>query len=141
MNILKQCLFIDNHNEAHRQNSEQPQLSIDDLIEDRFSLTNSDSKNKTNNELIDFYLMLYFNAEWLPEVSNNILNKKLELFYLNEKYNKKFELIFISSDRDFESYNKFLAKNQYIRYSLYFKDQNLKVNNILDFNFICYLFL
>ena len=115
MNLLRQCSFID------RSRHNTP-IELDDIIEE--------NHKKNSNEL--FYIILYFTANWLPDASNKHLNKKLESFYLsrlksqNSKLN--FELIFISSDKTKSSYDQFLNANKYIRYSLAFQDQELKVN-------------
>lgn len=114
MNILKQCTFLDRFRNSH--------IELDDLIEENYD-KNSDSKI--------FYIILYFTANWLPDVCNKNLNKKLELFNTNQRQIvKNFELIFISSDKTKDSYKEFLNENKFIRYSLEFQDQELKVRNI-----------
>ena len=113
MNLLRQCSFID-------RNRHMP-IELDDIIEENYK--------KNTDEL--FYIILYFTANWLPDASNKHLNKKIESFYLNKNANQNkklnFELIFISSDKTKSSYEEFLGANKYIRYSLAFQDQELKV--------------
>ena len=69
--------------------------------------------------------MLYFNAEWIPKTSNQMLNTKLENYILKQKNN--FELIFISMDKTKDLYERFLKENMFIRYSLKFHEHELKV--------------
>ena len=123
MNILQKCSLVD-----RQRNS---LISLDDLIEDRFGL------QANLHDPIEFYLMLYFNANWLPEVSNAALNQKLSDFYTKEGEKKQFELIFISSDKTIEQFNLFLKKNKFIRYSLFFEDQSLKVRLSIFKVFFC----
>ena len=117
MNLLRQCSFLD----KHRSNVT---VELDDIIEDNYK--------KNQSEL--FYIILYFTANWLPDASNKQLNKKLEHFYTSKNLKRKnnktkpnFELIFISSDKTKSSYDQFLSANKYIRYSLSFDEQELKV--------------
>lgn len=122
MDILRQCTFVDRLLATTGNN--QP-VYLDDLIEDRFPLVN---QSVDSSQFVDFYLLLYFNADWLPQVSNSNLNKVLERFYTSQREEKKLELIFISSDKTVDAYHQFLIKNKFIRYALFFQDQDLKVS-------------
>ena len=114
MNLLRQCTFVDRYRNSL--------VELDDIIEENWN------KYKTNDDEYVFYVLLYFTANWLPEASNKNLNKKLAEFYSssNRKHNN-FELIFISSDKTKDSYHEFLNSNKYIRYSLAYQEQELKV--------------
>ena len=115
MNLLRNCSFIDRHKNST--------VELEDIIEDNYK------KNKS----LQFHIILYFTANWLPDASNKQLNKKLENFYSNKNSSTNakrpnFELIFISSDKTKSTYEQFLKANSYIRYSLSFQDQELKVS-------------
>ena len=115
MNILKQCTFIDRNRNA--------EIDLDDIIEEKYIHTGK----HIHTENV-FYLLLYFNAGWLPEHSNRMLNAKLEYFCCHKKLSKKFEIIFVSSDKTRDENFKFLAGNKFIRYSMAFFENDLKVN-------------
>ena len=110
MDILKQCSFIDRH-----RNSD---IELIDLIEEKY--LNGRRIHKENVT----HLMLYFNAKWLPSSCNEMLNLKLEKFM---KHKNNFELIFVSMDKTRDLYEQFLKENKFIRYSLSFHDNELKV--------------
>ncbi len=129
-NILKKCTFIDRKKSTITTTIETTNLvNIDEIIEERFST--SAFSNSYNNNKNRFYLILYLNADWLPEIANKNLNKKLAKFYENYSVKKCFEFIFISSDKDNESNEKFLQQNEFIRYSFNCKDADLKVNLLI----------
>lgn len=113
MNILRQCTFIDRN-----RNSE---IDLDELVDEKY--LNGKRIRKENI----FYLLLYFNANWLPDACNKSLNIKLEKFMSHKRLKNKFELIFISSDKTRDSYSQFLNENKFIRYSLAFHEYDLKV--------------
>jgi hypothetical protein len=120
MNLLRQCTFFDRYRNSL--------IELDDIIEENY---NKCKTNEEDDEFV-FYILLYFTANWLPEASNKNLNKKLAEFYLNSnRKHKNFELIFISSDKTKDSYYEFLNANKYIRYSLAYQEQELKVNAFL----------
>lgn len=113
INILKQCTFIDRNRNA--------EIDLDDLVEEKYL-----HGKRIHKENI-FYLLLYFNANWLPDLCNKTLNTKLEKFSAHKKLKNKFEIIFISSDKTRDCYAQFLSENKYIRYSLAFHEIDLKV--------------
>ena len=115
MNILKQCTFIDRNRNAD--------VDLDDIIEQKFIQTGKHIKSENI-----FYLLLYFNADWLPENTNRMINAKLEYFSAHKKLSKKFEIIFVSSDKTRDDNNKFLNNNKFIRYYLTFHDYDFKVS-------------
>jgi hypothetical protein len=141
MNFLKQCTFIDHFNDSF--------VELEDILEEHYNksvkhiqkenenqIKNDDIniKNKTDDLLKltskgtrSFYLIIYFSANWLPDNSNHDFNRKLEKFYTNNRITKQFEIIFISFDKTFESYQKFLDNNKFIRYTLSFEEKETKV--------------
>jgi hypothetical protein len=119
MNILKQCTFFDRNRNA--------EVDLDDIIEEKYVQTGKNIKSE--NQL---YLLLYFNADWLPENSNRMINSKLEYFCSHKKLNKKFEIIFVSSDKTRDENNKFLSNNKFIRYYLAFHENDFKVSKLIN---------
>lgn len=113
MDILKQCTFVDRNRNA--------EIDLDELVEEKYL-----NGKRIHRENI-FYLVLYFNANWLPDSCNRVLNTKLEKFTAHKRLKSKFELIFISSDKTRDSYSQFLNENKFIRYSLAFHEYDLKV--------------
>lgn len=117
MNLLRESTFFDRDRNA--------QIELDDLIEEASST--ADTKPTS------FYLILYFSADWLPDVSNNQLNERLRSFMdtirsKTASSSSAVELVFVSSDKTSDSYWNFLYKFKFIRYSLAFHEKDLKVN-------------
>ncbi len=125
MNLLRQCTFIDRTRDSF--------VELDDILEERHiavsrNIDTQDPWVSRQKEPTTFHLLLYFTANWLPDNCNRELNKKLSSFYGKESVRRQFELIFVSSDKTAESYNKFLSENKFIRYALAFQEQEIKVS-------------
>ena len=131
MNLLRQCTFLDRYRNAY--------VELDDIIEENFNGfdnkindINGTSTTNNNNQL---NLILYFTANWLSEtnLSSKELNKKLTNLCLNKQINNcnYFEIVFISSDKTKDSYDQFIDNNKFIRYSLAFQDQEIKVFKLI----------
>jgi hypothetical protein len=134
MNLLRQCTFLDRYRNAY--------VELDDIIEENFNSldnnnNNNNDKNNDNGNNNQLNLMLYFTANWLSETnaSSKELNKKLTNLCLNKKINNcnYFEIVFISSDKTKDSYDQFIDRNKFIRYSLQFQDQEIKVCFLIIF--------
>lgn len=135
MNLLKECTFFDRDRNAL--------IELDDLVEEACARTTSIKLLPTSPSLVSetttttttsVFLILYFTADWLPEVSNNLLNEKLKTFVQASKcqqqqQQQKFELVFVSSDKTSDSYWEYLNKFKFIRYSLAFHEKDLKASH------------
>lgn len=58
------------------------------------------------------FVMLYFSASWCPPCK--MFTPKLAEFYTKNKENKKFEIIFISSDRDEASFKAYFDHHPWL---------------------------
>lgn len=135
MNLLRECTFFDRHRNS--------KIELDDLVEESSQHLLTSTPTSTSSS---FYLILYFSADWLPDVSNTQLNEKLQKFMDTMKSQnlespadrrRPLELVFVSSDKTSDSYWNFLDKFKFIRYSLAFHEKELKV----DFNSIYHIYL
>jgi len=115
MNALRLSTFMDRFRNSY--------VDLDDIIEENATLIS----NESNRSFNEFYLMLYFTASWLPNAFNKSLNNRLEEFLASSQRNN-IQLILISSDKTKDSYYEFLNENKFIRYSLIFHEQDIKVN-------------
>ena len=131
MNLLRQCTFLDRYRNAY--------VELDDIIEENFNgfdnkINDINGTTTTNNDN-QLNLILYFTANWLSEtnLSSKELNKKLTNLCLNKQINNcnYFEIVFISSDKTKDSYDQFIDNNKFIRYSLAFQDQEIKVFKLI----------
>lgn len=131
MNLLRQCTFLDRYRNAY--------VELDDIIEENFNgfdnKINDINGTTTTNNNNQLNLILYFTANWLSEtnLSSKELNKKLTNLCLNKQINNcnYFEIVFISSDKTKDSYDQFIDNNKFIRYSLAFQDQEIKVFKLI----------
>ena len=120
MNAFRLCTFLDRFRNSY--------VDLDDIIDENATQASNDSTRPIN----EFYLMLYFTANWLPNALNKCLNNRLEEFLASSKRNNV-QLILISSDKTKDSYYEFLNENKFIRYSLIFHEQEIKVNVLFLF--------
>lgn len=125
MNTLRLSTFFDRFRNSN--------VDLDDIIEENAEKVDP-SLNQSTRTLNEFYLMLYFTANWLPSAFNKCLNNRLEQFFaLNQRTDV--QLILISSDKTKDSFYEFLNENKFIRYSLIFHEQDIKVNILFFWSF------
>jgi len=85
----------------------------------------SDEKFLNSDSLKDKYLMLYFSAHWCPPCRR--FTPKLSEFYKKLKAKRSdFEMVFVSSDQDEETFNEYFDTMSFCALPFELRDEKLR---------------